>query len=63
MKSRSSAYIQAIKDISLTQQVLINTDVDPFRGSYSKLNRGIVGRGINSYFKYDQRPQSHPGDQ
>ena len=50
MNSRD-AYHQAMKDISKTDKVLVNTDIDPFKGSYFKLNRNIVGRGSNSYRK------------
>ena len=51
MKQSNNAYRQAIKDISKTSTVLINTDVDPFKGSYSRLNRNIVDRGYTSYRK------------
>lgn len=51
MKGSNNAYRQAMKDISKTSTVLINTDVDPFKGSYSRLNRNIVDRGYTSYRK------------
>lgn len=51
MKGHNSAYHQAMKDIARSQQVLVNTDVDPFKEMYVKLNRPIVGRGANSYRK------------
>lgn len=51
MDKPSNAYRQAIKDISKTNLVLINTDIDPFKGSYSRLNKAIVKRGSLSHLK------------
>lgn len=48
---RNSAYLQAMKDIACIQQLLVNTDMDPFKGSYSRLNKDIVKRGYLSYYK------------
>lgn len=51
MDKPSNAYRQAIKDISKTNIVLINTDIDPFKGSYSRLNKDLVKRGQLSRYK------------
>ena len=51
MKTSNNAYRQALHDISKIDKVLINTDIDPFKGRYSELNRKIVDRGYNSYRK------------
>lgn len=51
MDKLCDAYHQAMKDISKTNMVLINTDVDPFKGSYSRLNKDLVKRGYLSYRK------------
>jgi hypothetical protein len=50
MDKPNNAYHQAIKDISKTNMVLVNTDIDPFKGSYSRLNKDLVKRGYLSYY-------------